>query len=212
MATGGPVTGSGHRGVAGAVLAGGASRRMGVDKAFLEVDGRPLAVGALAALHDADVSPVLIVGGDPGLSAVTGHEVVPDSWPGSGPLGGILTALSALDEDGRRPVVVLACDLPDASPTVISELLDRGADAQGSVVVPMLEGVPQWLHALWPAGARATLAEAFEAGERAPRRAARILPVIEVVVFDERSLRDVDRPEDLRDRKTTDHGPAGCPD
>ena len=35
---------------------------------------------------------------------------------------------------------------------------------------------------------------------------------VEVVVFDERSLRDVDRPEDLRDRKTTDHGPAGCPD
>ena len=103
------------RGVAGAVLAGGASRRMGVDKAVLEVDGRPLAMGALEALQAAHLSPVFLVGGADGLSEATGHEVIPDAWPGEGPLGGILTALSALDEDGRRPVVVLACDLPDAS-------------------------------------------------------------------------------------------------
>ena len=200
------------RGVAGAVLAGGASRRMGVDKAVLEVDGRPLAMGALEALQAAHLSPVFLVGGADGLSEATGHEVIPDAWPGEGPLGGILTALSALDEDGRRPVVVLACDLPDASAATVAELLDHGIDAPDSVVLPVLDGVPQWLHALWPAGARTSLAASFEAGERAPWRAGRKLPVVEVSVSDERSLRDADRPEDLRGRNTTGGGPTGCPD
>ncbi len=206
------MTATGDRGVAGAVLAGGASRRMGADKATLEVDGRPMVMAALEALHGAGVSPVCLVGGDPATFPGTGHGFIPDRWPGEGPLGGILTALSALDEDGQRPVIILACDLPDASAATIGEILDHTNSVPDAVVLPMLDGVPQWLHALWPPGARATLAEAFEAGERAPWRAGRMLPVVELLIVDEGHLRDVDTPDDLRDRGLSGRGPTGSHD
>ena len=79
--------------VAGAVLVGGASRRMGVDKASLEVDGRPLAVTACSALLGAGISPVAVVGGASHPPLPPGVKWLPDRWPGEGPLGGILTAL-----------------------------------------------------------------------------------------------------------------------
>ncbi len=173
---------------------------MGADKASLEVDGRPMVMAPIEALCEAGVSPVSVIGGDPVALEGTGHEVAADLWPGEGPLGGILTALNLLDEEQQRPVMVLACDLPDASAATVGEILERSAAAPDSVVLPMLDGVPQWLHALWPAGARTPLTESFEAGERAPWRAGRRLPVIEVSVADGQTLGDIDTPEDLADR------------
>lgn len=193
--------------VAGVVLAGGASRRMGADKALIEVDGRALVVTACNALRAAGVDPVVVVGGDPQAGVLAGVRTLPDRWPGEGPLGGIVTALGHLDDDGVRPVLVLACDLPDASPATVGAILDRADGAGDSVILPVLEGVPQWLHALWPPGARPVLAEAFEAGERAPWRAGRRLPVVEVADLDPDSLRDLDRPEDLGERAA--RGPGG---
>ncbi len=186
--------------VAGAVLAGGASRRMGTDKALLEVDGRPLVATTCAALRDAGAEPVVVVGGDPHAADVAGVEQVPDRWPGEGPLGGILTALGHLDGDGTRHVAVLACDLPDASSRTVATLLGHVRSSPESVVVPVLEGVPQWLHAVWPPNARRVLLDSFEEGERAPWRAGRRLSVLEVPGLESSSLRDVDRPEDLGGR------------
>jgi len=204
------VTGSG-RGVAGAVLVGGSSHRMGVDKAAFKVDGRPMVMAPIEALRGAGVSPVCVVGGHPMADMDADQEVIPDRWPGEGPLGGILTALNALDEEEQRPVMVLACDLPDASAATVREILERVAAAPDAVILPMLDGVPQWLHALWPAGARTPLTESFEAGERAPWRAGRRLPVIEVAVVDGWTLSDIDTPEDLVGRGISS-GSAPCHD
>ena len=49
---------------AGAVLCGGASRRMGTDKAFVEVGGQPMAERVAAALEEAGCAPVVFVGGE----------------------------------------------------------------------------------------------------------------------------------------------------
>ncbi|WP_434127450.1 molybdenum cofactor guanylyltransferase, partial [Enterococcus faecium] len=49
---------------AGAVLTGGDSRRMGTDKALIEVDGGPLARRVANALRAAGADPVIAVGGD----------------------------------------------------------------------------------------------------------------------------------------------------
>src|SRR5258708_2361905 len=85
--------------VAGAALAGGAGRRVGTDKALLVVAGRALARTAADALLAAGAARVVAVGGDrAGLEAL-GLEVVVDEHPGEGPLGAILTALAATDED-----------------------------------------------------------------------------------------------------------------
>ncbi len=105
------------------MLAGGRSRRLGTDKAFVEVEGRWLIGHVLNALVGA--SQTLIVGGrDPRLPEVAADADavhVPDRWPGDGPLGAVITALG----HARHPVtVILPCDLPGISPADVALLVD----------------------------------------------------------------------------------------
>ena len=188
--------------VGGAVLAGGSSRRMGRDKAFLEVRGVPLVATVSGVLETVVGNGVVVVGGDGEGIRGLGLQSVPDLHPGDGPLGGILTALRHLG--GRCDhVVVLSCDLPGVSGASIGALIGAIGEVP-AVVVPVLEGRRQWMHACWPVSATGLLERAFAAGERAPRRALGDLPVLEVAGLDPLSLRDVDSPGDL-----DESGPRG---
>jgi molybdopterin-guanine dinucleotide biosynthesis protein A len=187
----------------GAVLCGGSSTRMGADKALLAIGGRPMALRVAAALRAAGASRVIAVGGDaPALSAL-GLDVVPDRWPGEGPLGGILTALGELEhpETEADVVAVLACDLVDPDPATIRAVVERlttaGAAPPPHVAVPVSAGRRHFHHAVWHRRAREPLERAFAAGERAPRRAAHALAVVEVEGLDAATLRDADDPAAL---------------
>ena len=81
--------------VTGLVLAGGASRRMGRDKAFLELDGRPL-IGIVVERMAVVCAEVLLVAGDPRPYADLGVPLVQDRFPGVGVLGGLHAGLEAL--------------------------------------------------------------------------------------------------------------------
>ena len=178
--------------VAGAVLAGGESRRMGRPKAFISIDGRTMLDRAIDALRAADIDEVFVVGGDRSRIVEAGHRHRRDADPGQGPLGGILTALDATDAD---LVVVLACDLLDASPLAVRSLV--GAIGDADVAVPVVDGRAQWLHAVWRRSVRSTLQAAFDAGERAPRRALDGLAIVEVLDGSPCWYADADRPSDL---------------
>ena len=78
----------------------------------------------------------------------------------------------------------------------VRTLADAAGQAPG-ILVPVLEGRRQWMHACWPTAALPALEAAFATGERAPRRALGGLSVVEVVGLDPASLRDADRPGDL---------------
>jgi len=94
--------------VTGIVLAGGRSRRMGNDKAFTLLAGRPLLDWVLDAL--APVTDVrLVVTRD--LSGFTdlGVRVVHDRLPARGPLTGLHAGLEAATTD---LCLVVACDMP----------------------------------------------------------------------------------------------------
>jgi molybdopterin-guanine dinucleotide biosynthesis protein A len=181
---------------AGAVLCGGASRRMGSDKALLEVDGRAMAVRVADALAAAGGRPVRAVGGDAAGLAALGLDVVPDLDPGEGPLGGIVTALAAL----RAEVVFVAsCDLVDPSPGAVSATVAALATSPTALVaVPVVTGRRQWMHAAWRAGAAAPLRAAFTAGERAVHAAVAAggLPVVELALPGP-AVADADTPADL---------------
>ena len=179
----------------GAVLAGGTSRRMGSDKALLIVGGRPLVLGVADALTGALGVAAVVVGGDENRLRALGLEVLPDQAPGAGPLGGILTALLHHRERFDQ-VVVLSCDLPDPSPESIRTVAEVAAD-EDAIAVPVLRGRRQWMHAAWPMAVLPALEESFQRGERAPHRAVIDLPVVEVDGLDPRSLRAIDRLEDL---------------
>ncbi len=178
--------------VGGAVLTGGASRRMGRDKANIRLDGTTLLERAAAALTAAGVRPVVVVGGDTGADRPSGLTLVADQWPGEGPLGGLITALDHLSTD---LVVVLPCDLLSPSPTEIGRVIE--AIGTADVAVPILDGRAQWLHAVWRREAMPTLRRAFEQGVRAPRLAVDDLRVQPVETLDRESHLDADEPNDL---------------
>src|SRR2546430_16784821 len=103
---------------AGFVLVGGNSSRMGRDKAGLLVHGSTLAEHVAAAVAEAAGSATLI--GPPERYGHLGIPVLPDLRPGSGPLGGILTALTASPAEWDLGA---ACDLSALDAAVLKELV-----------------------------------------------------------------------------------------
>ena len=94
--------------VVGAVLTGGASRRMGRDKALVEVGGRSLLVRAAAVLRGV-FQDVVVVGKRYEQDVAGSMPMLPDLRPGLGPVAGIHAALI---HAYPRAVFILACDLP----------------------------------------------------------------------------------------------------
>ena len=82
---------------AGCVLAGGKSRRMGVDKALLKLNGKYLISIALERFYG--LPELLISAADMELYAFTGARTIPDERPGMGPLGGFISVLKAAESD-----------------------------------------------------------------------------------------------------------------
>ena len=76
----------------GFVLVGGKSSRMGRDKALLPWNGRTFAEHAAGIVAEACGSAALV--GDPSLYGSFGYRVFADRFPGCGPIGGVLTALT----------------------------------------------------------------------------------------------------------------------
>ncbi len=145
-------------GVAGALLTGGASRRMGFDKALVEIDGVPNAVRLAVVLRQV-ASPVVEVG--PGLSGLT---AVAEQPPGQGPLVATHAAGQALRAMGHSgPVLLLACDLAFITADDLAVLAAWPGPAS---VVPMADGRPQPLCARWSQEDLEAARLLVEAGER----------------------------------------------
>ncbi len=113
-----------------AVLAGGQSRRMGVDKSLLIYRGKPLLEHIVGQLHRL-ADEVLIGSNDPIRHGVLGVRVVPDEEPGQGPLMGIFSCVRAARHDR---VLVTACDIPDLPVDLLRDLLRQARHAD--VVLP----------------------------------------------------------------------------
>ena len=128
-------------GVAGVVLAGGASERMGRSKALLDFRGVPFVVRILEALEALDMKPRLVVLGPdaprirPSLAT---HDCVIIEQPdlAAGEIGSLRAALAALEP--VRPSAILAwpVDLPHVRVATIERLLERYRLAPAPAVVP----------------------------------------------------------------------------
>ena len=174
------------------MLTGGRSSRMGRDKATLEVDGVAMAARVAGALRAAGAAPVIAVGGDrSGLEAI-GLDWRQDRYPGEGPLGAILTAFAALE--AHDLVAIVATDLPDLGPAVVSSLVD--ALGHHDVALAGTDR-PEPLCGVWRADrCRPVLEAGFARGERAVHRAVTALDQV-VVPVPARDLRNVNLPDDL---------------
>jgi len=180
----------------GVVLAGGASRRMGRDKALLELAGETLAAAAARRLA-AVVAEVVVA--DRGRGLVPGFPSIADG-SGRGPAAALLGA--AASRPGR-PLLALACDLPRIPAALLQAL---AASATADLVVPGWHGGLEPLCALWAPRALTALAVRVERGLFAlhplaaePGLAVRVVGAAELAAYGrpEEMFWNVNTPEDL---------------
>jgi molybdopterin-guanine dinucleotide biosynthesis protein A len=175
--------------VAGILLAGGRSRRMGSDKAGLSWHGSTLARRAAGLLARCTVPPVVVVcAPEQELPALPGWvTVVRDSEAGLGPLAGLAAGLTAAAS--RAPIAaVCAVDAPLAHPAVMKALLDALGDAPA--VVPVSDGRPQPLFAVYRSALGELAEDLLAGGERraaalGERAGARLVEPFELLVVDD---------------------------
>jgi molybdenum cofactor guanylyltransferase len=151
--------------MSGLVLAGGRSRRMGLDKALLVMDGERLvdrAVRKLSGICD----DVMVAAGPHRPLRILGTRQVADAEPGVGPLGALIGGLEVARHD---LVAVLAVDHTDADPAVFTALAARW-DGRTAGVVPEVDGRVQPLHAVWARNAAADLRALLAGRDRSLRQ------------------------------------------
>ena len=112
------------------ILAGGQSRRMGQDKAFLELGGRTLLDHALA-LANAVARVVRIVA--PREKFLTIALTIEDVFPNHGPLGGIHAALRSTATELN---LVLAVDLPFVEADFLTYMIAQASQVSALVTLP----------------------------------------------------------------------------
>ena len=119
------------------VLAGGSSRRMGVDKLFLQIGGQSLLERTIATC-EACFKQVKLVTGNAAKFSLLDYTVVLDSPGVHGPMAGVIAALEDCDTDR---CFVTAADLFDLSAEVIASLVTqyRGQQYMGLIETNCLQ-------------------------------------------------------------------------
>lgn len=151
-----------------AVLCGGASQRMGTDKALLALEGRSLlsrSVENLAPLG----APVVLACGSEDRYAELGCERVLDRFPAGGPLAGLEAVLARACSASRAGdvfVCILACDMPRAAPQVFERLLQRAHERGADACLFATDAGVEPLLAVYSTRCLAAVRGALDAGER----------------------------------------------
>jgi molybdopterin-guanine dinucleotide biosynthesis protein A len=188
----------------GIILAGGASKRMPGDKAFMAVSGRRVldtTIESIRGLFD----QVLIVGNAErverlGVYEGAGVRVVAEPVSGKGPLGGILSGLIL---SGTEENFVLACDMPFIRREAVAYVLERLDGFQ--VAVPRTPKGLEPMHAAYHSSCAPVIERQLEAGNLKVTdffREVRVeyIPWEELLRFDPtgRLLMNINEPEDMR--------------
>lgn len=178
--------------VAGMILAGGRSRRMGRDKGLLLLPGTETTtfVEHLAALLAPLCGELCLVARDSVQAAayaalqLPSMRIVADNVPDTGPLMGLYSGLSALQS---THALVTAVDMPYIQPAVIALLLSHPQD--DALLIPLVDTIPQVLLGIYPRSILPLIAECLRTGRRDLRS---LLQVVPVHYIDEVHLREVD--------------------
>jgi molybdopterin-guanine dinucleotide biosynthesis protein A len=170
--------------VTGIVLAGGRSERMGVAKALLRLNGETFLERAVALLGGMCKEIIIAASPTQPLPQIAGCRMVTDEKPGLGPLGGLVTALAASDDEWHLAV---ACDLPLARPEVLRLLAESAQDVDA--IVPRTGGRLQTLLAAY---SRTCLEPGREVLARGERAVAAMLDRVKMRVLEEEVLREAD--------------------
>ncbi|MDO8462628.1 MAG: molybdenum cofactor guanylyltransferase, partial [Deltaproteobacteria bacterium] len=145
--------------VTGIILAGGRSSRFGENKAFATFHGIPL-VDRVVNLLSPLFEELLLVTNRPEEFQKLRLPILVDRVPYQGPLGGIATALEVSRNDR---IFVVACDMPILRSSTIQKVV--GAAGESHAVIPVHDGVREYLMGLYSRKLLPRMLENLEAGK-----------------------------------------------
>ncbi|HLF00697.1 MAG TPA: molybdenum cofactor guanylyltransferase [Anaerolineales bacterium] len=117
------------------INAGGKSSRMGVDKAFVEIGGRPMIEHILEQTKG--LGDQIIVANAPERYRRFGLPVVADVYPDKGALGGLYTCIHAA---AQEHALITACDMPFVNRPLLEYMQSLAPEFEA--VVPRLAAAP----------------------------------------------------------------------
>ena len=176
------------------LLAGGASRRMGTDKAKLKIDDTDFLTKIAAELGGFDEKLLSVArAGDRDVPA--GFAEVPDIYTGRGPIGGLFSALSRCRSDA---LLAVSCDLPRFE-RGFAALLAENADDCDVLISRTADGRAHPLCAVWRKSCAPVLAAHLRSGDCRLMNAAESLNVkyLDPGAY-ARCLTNVNTPEDYK--------------
>lgn len=171
------------------VLTGGESKRMGSDKAMVEIDGKPMAAH-IVEMIDPLFSDILISVREY-RTDVTLPQIKDDSAgsgcpasKGRGPMVGIKSALEAIQSDW---LFVIACDMPFVSTTLIQELASKRGDHDA--VLTYVSDRPQPLFGFYAKSSLPLMQARIVEGQRSMMR---LLDKLDVYLLPEEQVKAID--------------------
>jgi molybdenum cofactor guanylyltransferase len=181
-----------------AIMAGGKSSRMGIDKSFVPFEGRPMIEIVREVVADLGAETLLITN-KPDKYAHLGLPMVTDLYPDHGPLGGIFTAVHAA---AHPHILVVACDMPWLNHSLLQYMITLRETAD--VIVPRWEKYPEPLHAIYNKACLPPIEEKLKAQRLKitgffGQVTVRFVEQAEIEQFDEngRSFANINSPDDL---------------
>jgi len=146
--------------IVGVILAGGQSRRMGKDKAFLEMGGVPLIERIFQTLSSVFSTVAIVSKESQKFRYLQEARLVQDLFEEQHALGGIYTALSHFR---GKDCFVFACDLPFLNFQLIRFMMEEKNGYE--VFIPKSYHGLEPLHALYTTGGLATIENEIRQGQ-----------------------------------------------
>jgi len=195
----------------GIVLSGGENKRMGKDKAFLKIAGKPMIEHVLQALQSV-VDRIIIVTNSPQAYASYDALVVTDASAKRGPLTGIYTGLLHSTDEYN---IVVACDMPFLNSSLLSYMAGLAGDYD--VVVPKVGEYIEPLHGIYRKQLLPVIEKRIQCDARQIRGVfseARVRYVTESEIdrFDpeRRSFKNLNTPEEYKEAACLDSECRSC--
>ncbi|PIQ45996.1 MAG: molybdenum cofactor guanylyltransferase [Deltaproteobacteria bacterium CG12_big_fil_rev_8_21_14_0_65_43_10] len=127
----------------GVILAGGKSKRMGTNKAFLEINGQRM-IDQIVDIFKNTFEEVILVTNSPIEYLHLDLRIVTDLVPNKGALGGIFTGLFYAS---FHHIFVTACDMPFLNKGFIDYMVSKAGNFDA--VVPLSSDGLEPLHAIY---------------------------------------------------------------
>lgn len=153
---------SGVPGLTAAIMAGGKSSRMGSNKSFVQLQGKPIIEHVLSRVSDIQPLETILITNHPAEYAHLGLPMFQDVLPEKGSLGGIYTALHY---SGQPYTLVIACDMPFVQPDLLRYMVEFTKGDQFDLIVPRVNGYPEGLHAIYSQRCMQPIRTRLDAGQ-----------------------------------------------